>query len=299
MIEYSTGRTAEKHHGRSRGSVAPGHDQRVMFLEVFRQGFGGPAQFQSAGEVLGKVDHAQKLTCGFFAQITKLTTNGIVDGKDSGERDLVGVKEAKSRIEDELSDKDLSWDYEQVTGNVINRIVSRAALADLVVTGRAAHRSEFVGAGIAVLGDLLHRSRTPLFIPGEGGKPCDPTGPALVAWDGSYESANAVRSALGMLACASAVHVVQVEEEKETPFPGTRLLEYLSRHGIHAELTIEYEAELDRNFIPDTLVARAITVMASYLVMGGYNHSRLGQYVFGGVTRSMLSASPIPLLIAH
>lgn len=205
----------------------------------------------------------------------------------------------KSRIEDELSDEDVSWDYEQVTGNVISRIVSRAALADLVVTGRAAHRSEFVGAGIAVLGDLLHRSRTPLFIPCESGKPCDPTGPALVAWDGSSEAANAVRSALGMLAGASAVHVVQVEEEKETAFPGTRLLEYLSRHGIHAELTIEYEAELDRNFIPDILVARTITVKASYLVMGGYNHSRLGQYVFGGVTRSMLSASPIPLLIAH
>lgn len=205
----------------------------------------------------------------------------------------------RSRIEDELSDEDVSWDYEQVTGNVVSRIVSQAALADLVVTGRAAHRSEFVGAGIGLIGDLLHRLRTPLFIPREGGQPCDPTGPALVAWDGSYEAANAVRSALSMLGCVSAVHVVQVEEEKETPFPGTRLLEYLSRHGVHAELTIEYEAQLDRELIPDILIARAISVRASYLVMGGYNHSRLGQYIFGGVTRSMLTASPVPLLIAH
>jgi nucleotide-binding universal stress UspA family protein len=33
--------------------------------------------------------------------------------------------------------------------------------------------------------------------------------------------------------------------------------------------------------------------------MGGYNHSRLGEYVFGGVTRTMLAGSPVPLLIAH
>lgn len=205
----------------------------------------------------------------------------------------------RARIEDKLSNEGVSWDYEQVTGDVIRQVANRAALADLVIAGRSAHRSDFVGAGISALGDLLYRSRTPIFIPAEGGEPCDPTGPALVAWDGSYEAANAVRSALGMLASASAVHVVQVEEEKEASFPGTRLLEYLSRHGIHAELMIESEAKLDHDLIPDMLVARAMSVNASYLVMGGYNHSRLGEYVFGGVTRSMLTSSPVPLVIAH
>jgi nucleotide-binding universal stress UspA family protein len=33
--------------------------------------------------------------------------------------------------------------------------------------------------------------------------------------------------------------------------------------------------------------------------MGGYNHSRIGEYIFGGVTRTMLSASPIPIVIAR
>lgn len=205
----------------------------------------------------------------------------------------------RSRIEDELGNEDVSWDYEQVTGHVVSQIVRRAALADLVVAGRSAHRSDFADAGATVLGDLLYRSRTPIFIPVEGGAPCDPTGPALIAWDGSYEAANAVRSAAGMLACASSVHVVQIEEQKQVSFPGTRLLEYLSRHGIHAELTLESEAKLDRDLIPDMLIARAMAIQASYLVMGGYGHSRLGEYVFGGVTRNLLTSSPVPLVIAR
>jgi nucleotide-binding universal stress UspA family protein len=123
----------------------------------------------------------------------------------------------------------------------------------------------------------------------------------VIAWDGSYEAADAVRSSIGMLKRASGVHVVQVTEEKEELFPSTRLLEYLSRHGIHAELTVEAVEELqaEEEFVPDILVARALSLNAAYIVMGGYNHSRIGEYIFGGVTRTMLSASPIPIVIAR
>jgi nucleotide-binding universal stress UspA family protein len=38
---------------------------------------------------------------------------------------------------------------------------------------------------------------------------------------------------------------------------------------------------------------------AAYIVMGGYGHSRVSEYMFGGLTRSMLSASSTPLFIAH
>ena len=124
----------------------------------------------------------------------------------------------RSRIEDDLRGEDVSWDYQQVTGNITSQIVSHAALADLVVTGRAPHRSDFGDASIDLLGDLLHRSRTPLFIAGDG-NPCDPGGRALIAWDGSYEAANAVRSAIGLLRHASDVRVLQITEQKDELFP--------------------------------------------------------------------------------
>ena len=50
---------------------------------------------------------------------------------------------------------------------------------------------------------------------------------------------------------------------------------------------------------PGLLMAQARSLGAGYIVMGGYNHSRIGQYLFGGVTRTMLSACPVGLVIAH
>lgn len=208
----------------------------------------------------------------------------------------------RSRVEEELRNEDVSWDYTQVTGNVAGQLVAHAALADLVVTGREPHKSDFAGPAVGLLGDMLCRSRTPLFIPSEDVRPVDPTGVALIAWDGSYEAANAVRSSVGLLKLASSVHILQMtEDEKDRLFPSTRLLEYLSRHDVHAEYDV-IEAGVDINdqaVISDTLAARAQALRASYMVMGGYNHSRAGEYVFGGVTRTMLSEGPVPLVMAH
>lgn len=207
----------------------------------------------------------------------------------------------RAKVEAKLDKEDVSWDYTQVTGEIATALISRASLADLIVTGREPQQIEFAGSTIGRLGDLIFRSRTPIFVAVEGKSPCDPSGPAVVAWDGSYEAADVVRSSIGMLKRASGVHVVQVTEEKDELFPSTRLLEYLSRHGIHAELTVEAveELQVEQEFVPDILVARALSLNAAYIVMGGYNHSRIGEYIFGGVTRTMLTASPIPIVIAR
>lgn len=221
--------------------------------------------------------------------------NKVIDALDEQENAL------RERIEADLKNEDVSWEYIHVTGDTANQLVSHAALADLVVAGRAAHRSDRGRSNISLLGDLIARSRTPLFIPGEDQDSFDLTSPVLIAWDGSYEAANAVRSSIGMLKRFSDVHVVQVAEQKEETFPSTRLLEYLSRHGVHAEMTIDPIEDLEavQEYIPDILIARAMAVNAAYLVMGGYGHSRIGEYIFGGVTRTMLAGCPIPILISR
>lgn len=210
-------------------------------------------------------------------------------------------KYLSERLNAELGKEDVSWDYMQVTGHVPSQIASKAALADLIVTGRQPNRTAFQGSTMGLLGDLLHRSRTPLFLAADDGKVPDPTGPVLIAWNGSAEAANAVRSAVGLLKLASAVQVLRVDEEKDEAFPSTRLLEYLSRHGIHAEMRVETAGRdaRDLDFIHAFLMAAAKRMGAAYMVMGGYSHSRVSEYMFGGLTRSMLAGSSIPLLMAH
>jgi nucleotide-binding universal stress UspA family protein len=222
--------------------------------------------------------------------------NDVMTALDRQETDI------RSKIEARLGSEDVSWDYIQVTGNVAAQLIGHAALADLLITGREPHRSDFKSPAVGLLGDLICQSRTPLFIPSDDGRPVDPAGCVLIAWDGGYEAANAVRSSVGLLKLASSVHVLQIKEkEKDEAFPGTRLLEYLSRHDVHAEYSvIEAGVDIhDQAVISDTLAARARALGASYLVMGGYNHSRVGEYIFGGVTRTMLSQAPFPLLIAR
>ncbi|HEU4498944.1 MAG TPA: universal stress protein [Sphingomicrobium sp.] len=207
----------------------------------------------------------------------------------------------KERIQAELSKEDVSWDYIQTTGDVTSQLIGRAALADLIVTSRQPKRTDFQGSAIAMLGDLLHRSRTPLFVASDDGKVPDPTGSVLIAWNGSFEAANAVRSAIGLLKLASDVRILRIDEQKDEAFPSTALLEYLSRHGIHAELSLAtaHPDAMDADFLSAHLNSEAERMKAAYVIMGGYSHSRVSEYMFGGLTRSMLAASSIPLFIAH
>jgi nucleotide-binding universal stress UspA family protein len=215
------------------------------------------------------------------------------------------IDEADARLDEQLRDKlaneDVSWDYTQVTGDVPSQLIGRAALADLIVTSRQPRRTDFQGSTIGFLGDLLHSSRTPLFIAADDGKLPNAAGRALIAWNGSFEAANAVRSAIGLLKIASDVQVLRLEEGKDEAFPSTRLLEFLSRHGIHAELKVEtvHPDAKDADFATACLTSKAKQLDAAYIVMGGYSHSRASEFMFGGLTRSMLSESSIPLFIAR
>jgi nucleotide-binding universal stress UspA family protein len=202
----------------------------------------------------------------------------------------------RQRLEAKLRKEDVSWDYLQTTGSVENVIVAQAALTDVIVVGRDVPSDHQMASPVRLIGDLLHRSRTPLLIPPKSGKAFDPNGTMIVAWNGSYEAANSVRAALSLLKLASKVEVVRVDEKAETMFPATELLEYLSRHGVHAELRLEETAD---EFVPAALLSCAKQIGATAIIMGGYSHSRIGEFIFGGVTRTLLAEAPVTLFVAR
>jgi nucleotide-binding universal stress UspA family protein len=186
------------------------------------------------------------------------------------------------------------WDYQQVTANTVTELVRCAALSDVVVTGRQAHQGREQALEVGILGDVLMAVRTPLLIAGDDQATFDPFGPAIIAWNGSYEAANAARNAVSLLKLSSDVRVVRfIEGEQAVP---TQLLEFLSRHGIHARLD---DWVLDHEQVAELLTEYAKQKAASYVVIGGYGHSRAGEFLFGGVTRSLLKTCPLPLLVAH
>ncbi len=49
----------------------------------------------------------------------------------------------------------------------------------------------------------------------------------------------------------------------------------------------------------EALLSRAADSGADLMVMGGYGHSRLREFVLGGVTRSILHSMTVPVLMSH
>lgn len=204
--------------------------------------------------------------------------------------------ELRARLETRLGEEDVSWDYEEVTGSLMPRLIERAALADLLVTGRESKSPEFEGRTTALLGEFVYRSRTPLLVLGDDVPGLNRSGPAVVAWNGSYEAANALRAAVPLLKSAPGVVLLILEETKGVQIPGTQAREYLLQHGIESRLESRPQLE---DSIADDILTCAIAEGASYIVIGGYGHSRAGELLFGGVTRSLLKACPLPLLISR
>jgi nucleotide-binding universal stress UspA family protein len=202
----------------------------------------------------------------------------------------------RARIESQLAKEDVSWSYDRQTMDPASALIHWGALADLIVLGRDESIPRSAYQPISILGDILAVTHSPVLVCSQDQPQFDPFGTAVVAWNDSFEAANALRAALPLLKQASSVHIVTVDEDRELDFPPLGPCEYLSRHGVHAEIISEAKGTLT---ISDRLVASARSLGASYLVMGAYGHHRVREYLFGGVTRSLLLECPMPLLLAR
>jgi nucleotide-binding universal stress UspA family protein len=119
----------------------------------------------------------------------------------------------------------------------------------------------------------------------------------MVCWDGSRSAARAAGDALPFLERAKTVEVVMVTEHgKSDEAPGADIAQHLARHGLAIELKTIVAPHAKT---ADVLLSHAADTSADLLVLGGYGHSRLREFVLGGVTRSILETMTIPALMSH
>lgn len=158
-------------------------------------------------------------------------------------------------------------------------------LADVVITARRD----------PVTGDLPLSMRCPVLAVNDGEILTFPLARACLAWDGSAEAAAALRGAMPLLAGCAEVTIITIEDVP-TDWPAIDAAEYLSRHGIEAE--VQSLARIGS--IEETLARELQLRQCQLLVMGAFGHSRMREYLFGGVTRSFLENESAPaLLLAH
>jgi nucleotide-binding universal stress UspA family protein len=202
--------------------------------------------------------------------------------------------EHRARLEQRLKGEGVSWDWLHFDGQPAQMVVDRSRLSDLIVLSLPTEGVPNDGP-LSMTADVAIHARTPVLAVPQASRGFDCLGSALVAWNGSQESCNALRLTVPLLQKASEVHVVTVTEDT-AEFPATYACLYLARHGIEAAL---HEWPRDGRSTADALIDAANSLGASYVLMGAYGHSRFREAVLGGATRDMLLRSPVPLLLAH
>jgi nucleotide-binding universal stress UspA family protein len=119
----------------------------------------------------------------------------------------------------------------------------------------------------------------------------------LIAWDGGRPAARAVGDALPLLMMADRVEVITVTDTGRDEYsPAERITRHLARHGIKAT-----SARYPRDSLStaNALLSYAAEANADLMVMGGYGHSRLREFVLGSTTRKILQTMTVPVLMAH
>ena len=97
---------------------------------------------------------------------------------------------------------------------------------------------------------------------------------------------------------AGEIEVVMVtgERGKDDELAGADIGEHLARHSLKVDVKRIVATETD---VANTILSYVADSSADLLVMGGYGHSRLREFVLGGVTRGILSAMTVPALMSH
>jgi nucleotide-binding universal stress UspA family protein len=200
----------------------------------------------------------------------------------------------RTRMKARLAVEDVPWDWIDVTGFLAEAIENSAALADLIVVNRHLGGFGDPGARVVASGLVVKSCKPVLAVPGEC-KGFVTAGAALVAWDGSNGASAALTAATPLLKLAASVTIVEIEDGSISA-PAEEAAAYLSRNDVHPLIM---RTPRGGDAVSDILFVQARSGRFDYLVMGGFSHSRIAEAMLGGVTRKMLTESPIPLLIAR
>lgn len=180
-------------------------------------------------------------------------------------------------------------------------VQAEAHRADLVILGQHDPTDEAAYAEPGFVESIVLGCGRPVLVVPYAGRFPSVGKNIMVAWNGSRESARAIRDALPLLQRAGTVEVVSWTPSgvlKGTwVSPPQHAVDWLGRHGVAVQLcTLGAE---DGEDVGQMLLSHAADRNADLIVMGAYGHSRVHELVLGGVTRTLLESMTVPVLMSH
>jgi nucleotide-binding universal stress UspA family protein len=223
-----------------------------------------------------------------------------VDYLEAAHEQAVGAaKDAQKQFEElaRLSgDKSESRVEEILTGGPLESVLQHCRTTDLVVIGQTNPDTPEPMRELLIETVLFESGVPVLLVPYIGVSDYTPNN-VVIAWDGSSTATRAIHAALPMLDKSDKITVLVVEKKAEGGSqPGAEIATYLARHGLDVTIDVVTNPQTS---IADTLLNYVSDHGNDLVVMGGYGHSRMREFLFGGATREILEAMTVPVLMAH
>jgi nucleotide-binding universal stress UspA family protein len=258
-----------------------------------------------------RLAYAKDIARGFTAHLTGIHLHvlpellSVTDPSGSAflqkliEESNAGADKVEEKLKSKFDSFDVSRELRRLDvlpGEAADALAAETRTADLFVGTRP--YGDPAGQNHIEEAVLFRSGRGCLFAPPRG-KPPAQYATILVAWKNTREAARAVAEALPFLRQARSVVVAVIEEHRASEElkieAGADIGRYLSRHGVSAEIR-KIGGWSDTGA---AILNEAKQIGADMIVIGGYGHSRFREWVLGGVTRHVLSESPVPVLTAH
>jgi nucleotide-binding universal stress UspA family protein len=235
-----------------------------------------------------------------------MTGDAYAELLDSLEQDVAAsAKRARAAFDDWIGNDGISLSnspgsaagmtasWREETGVAEHLVAREGRLADIIVMPNAVD-TEDSRRERTIERAIFDSGRPLLLVP--GGRDFKPVRHAVILWNASAQSARAVDGAIPLLHQAKTVDVMWVEEEVEEDGVQTGLPGYLAWHGIDAS-TVRLKP--DDRLMGELLLEEAEKRGADLVAMGAYTHSRLREFVLGGVTQHILENAAVSVLLAH
>jgi nucleotide-binding universal stress UspA family protein len=175
-------------------------------------------------------------------------------------------------------------------------LVNQARAADLVVVKRKQLKQDeyhYIDSAAA----MLRLGRPMLSVPERTTEMSADR--IVVGWKDTREARLAVQHALPLLTRASRVTIVELCTSDQQDAARSRVRDvsrWLEKHGASCQYDVRvHSTESDAR----CLIRLTQEESADLIVTGGYGHSRLGEWMFGGMTRGLLEEAPICLMMSH
>jgi nucleotide-binding universal stress UspA family protein len=209
------------------------------------------------------------------------------------------ARKAIARFEQAAKREGVSFESRMVNASVSGASDQLARMGrrfDMIVVGQPT-REQPMPDEVVDEGVLFESGRPTIFVPfiQKDGLKLDRV---MVCWDGGRAATRAIGDAMPLLEKAKQIEVVVVGSKppKSDEVSGADLGQHLARHGIKVDVKRITSPDID---VASTVLSYAADSSADLIVMGGYGHSRLREFVLGGVTRAILESMTVPVLMSH